>query len=50
MPTAAVGDLNVAYDIHGDGEPVLMMRNEWEMSRFQQEWPNVKFANVRERH
>jgi 3-oxoadipate enol-lactonase len=25
MPTAAVGDLNVAYDIHGDGEPVLMI-------------------------
>ena len=25
MPFAAVGDLNVAYDIHGDGEPVLMI-------------------------
>jgi peptide chain release factor 3 len=34
----------------GDGEPVLMMRNAWEMGRFQQDWPNVRFANVRERH
>ena len=25
MPTAAVGDLNVVYDIHGEGEPVLMI-------------------------
>jgi pimeloyl-ACP methyl ester carboxylesterase len=25
MPTAAVGDLHVAYDIHGSGEPVLMV-------------------------
>jgi pimeloyl-ACP methyl ester carboxylesterase len=25
MPTAAVGDLNVVYEIHGDGEPVLMI-------------------------
>jgi peptide chain release factor 3 len=33
-----------------DGEPVLMMRNAWEMGRFEQEWPNVRFANVRERH
>jgi len=33
-----------------DGEPVLMMRNAWEMSRFEQDWPKVRFANVRERH
>jgi peptide chain release factor 3 len=33
-----------------DGEPVLMMRNEWEMGRFAQEWPKVRFASVRERH
>ncbi|HEX8585718.1 MAG TPA: peptide chain release factor 3 [Allosphingosinicella sp.] len=33
-----------------DGEPVLMMRNAWEMGRFEQEWPSVRFANVRERH
>lgn len=25
MPTAATGDLVVAYDVHGDGEPVLMI-------------------------
>ena len=25
MPIEAVGDLNVAYDIHGSGEPVLMI-------------------------
>jgi 3-oxoadipate enol-lactonase len=35
MPIAPVGDLNVAYDIHGSGEPVLMIngigadRNGW---------------------
>ena len=33
-----------------DGEPVLMMRNEWEMGRFAQEWPKIRFASVRERH
>jgi peptide chain release factor 3 len=32
-----------------DGAPVLLMRNEWEMGRFAQDWPNVKFASVRER-
>jgi 3-oxoadipate enol-lactonase len=25
MPVAAVGDLEIVYDIHGDGEPVLMI-------------------------
>ena len=25
MPSTAVGDLNVAYDIHGSGEPLLMI-------------------------
>jgi peptide chain release factor 3 len=33
-----------------DGAPVLLIRNDWELGRFHQEWPKVKFANVRERH
>jgi peptide chain release factor 3 len=33
-----------------DGAPVLMLRNEWELGRFQQDWPKVRFANVRERN
>jgi peptide chain release factor 3 len=33
-----------------DGAPVLLIRNEWELGRYQQEWPKVRFANVRERH
>lgn len=32
-----------------DGAPVLLLRNDWELGRFQQEWPKVKFASVRER-
>ena len=32
-----------------DGAPVLLLRNEWELGRFQQDWPKVRFANVRER-
>ena len=32
-----------------DGAPVLMMRNEWELGRYQQEWPNIRFASVKER-
>ena len=33
-----------------DGAAVLLIRNDWELGRFQQEWPKVKFANIRERH
>ncbi|HEY0113033.1 MAG TPA: peptide chain release factor 3 [Allosphingosinicella sp.] len=33
-----------------DGAPVLMMRNDWEMGRFQQDWPRIRFASVRERN
>ena len=32
-----------------DGEPVLMMRNAWEFSRFVEDWPEVEFLAVRER-
>jgi peptide chain release factor 3 len=38
---------SVAED--ADGAPVLLIRNAWELGRFQQDWPNVKFASVRER-
>jgi len=34
----------------GDGDPVLMMRNAWELGRFQQDWPNIRFTSVKERH
>jgi peptide chain release factor 3 len=34
----------------GDGAPVLMMRNAWELGRFQQEWPAIRFTSVKERH
>jgi peptide chain release factor 3 len=33
-----------------DGAAVLLIRNDWELGRFQQDWPDVKFAAVRERH
>jgi peptide chain release factor 3 len=33
-----------------DGAAVLLIRNDWELSRFQQDWPGVTFAAVRERH
>jgi peptide chain release factor 3 len=33
----------------GDGDPVLMMRNEWELGRYQQEWPAIRFTSVKER-
>ncbi|HEX8527407.1 peptide chain release factor 3 [Allosphingosinicella sp.] len=33
----------------GDGAPVLLIRNEWELGRLQQDWPNIRFASVRER-
>jgi peptide chain release factor 3 len=32
-----------------DGAAVLLIRNEWELGRFRQEWPKVTFASVRER-
>ncbi|HEX8642707.1 MAG TPA: peptide chain release factor 3 [Allosphingosinicella sp.] len=34
----------------GDGDPVLMMRNAWELGRFQQDWPGIRFTSVKERH
>jgi peptide chain release factor 3 len=49
-------ELKRLFDTHrssmaedGDGAPVLMMRNEWELGRFQQDWPQIRFASVRER-
>ncbi len=33
-----------------DGETVLLIRNDWELNRFRQDWPEVNFAAVRERH
>jgi peptide chain release factor 3 len=39
---------SLAEDV--DGEMVLLIRNDWELARFQQDWPEVKFAAVRERH
>ena len=33
----------------GDGATVLLIRNAWELGRFQQDWPNIRFASVRER-
>jgi peptide chain release factor 3 len=38
---------NAAEDV--DGAPILLIRNEWELGRFRQDWPKVHFANVRER-
>ncbi|HEX2762854.1 MAG TPA: peptide chain release factor 3, partial [Allosphingosinicella sp.] len=32
-----------------DQAPVLLIRNAWELGRFEQDWPKVKFASVRER-
>jgi peptide chain release factor 3 len=33
-----------------DGAPVLLIRNPWELGRFQQDWPKIQFASIRERH
>ncbi|MEA3050653.1 MAG: peptide chain release factor 3 [Sphingomonadales bacterium] len=33
-----------------DGAPVLLIRNAWELGRFQQDWPGIRFASIRERH
>jgi peptide chain release factor 3 len=33
-----------------DGAPVLLIRNAWELARFQQDWPKITFAAIRERH
>jgi peptide chain release factor 3 len=33
-----------------DGAPVLLIRNPWELGRFQQDWPSIRFASIRERH
>ena len=32
-----------------DDAPVLLIRNAWELGRFQQDWPNVRFSAVKER-
>ncbi|MFL6863426.1 MAG: peptide chain release factor 3 [Allosphingosinicella sp.] len=32
-----------------DGAPVLLIRNAWELGRFQQDWPKIRFASIRER-
>jgi len=32
-----------------DGAPVLLIRNPWELGRFQQDWPKIRFASVKER-
>jgi peptide chain release factor 3 len=44
---AAAHRTNMAED--ADGAPVLMLRNDWELGRFQQDWPAIRFAGVRER-
>jgi len=33
-----------------DGAPVLLIRNDWELARLQQDWPKIGFASVRERN
>ncbi len=38
---------NIGED--SDDAPVMLMRNAWEFGRFQEEWPDVRFASVRER-
>jgi peptide chain release factor 3 len=37
----------MAYD--QDEAPVLLIRNAWELRRFQEDWPQLVFATVRER-
>ncbi len=32
-----------------DGAPVLLIRNEWELSRYGKDWPGIELASVRER-
>ncbi|HEY0116913.1 MAG TPA: peptide chain release factor 3, partial [Allosphingosinicella sp.] len=32
-----------------DDDPVLLIRNAWELGRFEQEWPKLKFGTVKER-
>ena len=32
-----------------DDDPVLLIRNAWELGRFEQDWPKVKFGTVKER-
>jgi peptide chain release factor 3 len=32
-----------------DDDPVLLIRNPWELGRFEQDWPNVRFGTVKER-
>jgi peptide chain release factor 3 len=34
----------------GDGAPVLLLRNAWELGRTEQEWPRIRFTSVKERH
>ena len=43
--------VEIAFIDEGEpaGAPVLLIRNDWELGRLQQEWPKVKFASVRER-
>jgi peptide chain release factor 3 len=33
----------------GDGAPVLLLRNDWELGRTRQEWPGIRFTSVKER-
>ena len=49
-------DLKRLMDTHrsslaedADAAPVLLIRNAWELGRFEQDWPKVKFAAVWER-
>jgi peptide chain release factor 3 len=32
-----------------DDDPVLLIRNPWELGRFEQDWPKVRFGTVKER-
>jgi peptide chain release factor 3 len=38
---------SVAED--GDGEPVFLARNRWELNRVEEEWPHVRFRATKER-
>lgn len=45
MPVAAVGDIHIYYEIHGDGEPLLLIMGYGANSSW---WFNQKFALSRE--
>ena len=34
----------------GDGQPVFLARNAWELNYMSEKWPSVRFHNTKERH